>query len=97
VVEVTVGAEVVGEVHFLIHRARAGGAGGGGGAVREGRHGWRRGGGFRVFWEEPRACLLGFMESRFLKGVVWMNFSPRILSDCRAQVVVAKFGSSLAS
>jgi len=39
VVEVTVGAEVVGEVHFLVHRARAGGAGG---AVREGRHGWRR-------------------------------------------------------
>ena len=45
-VEVTVGAEVVGEVHFLIHRARAGGAGGGGGAVREGRHGWRRERGF---------------------------------------------------
>jgi hypothetical protein len=59
VVEVTVGAEVVGEVHFLVHRAPAGGAGGGGGAVREGRHGWRREwgqptGGFRVFWEERR-------------------------------------------
>lgn len=39
VVEVGVGAEVVGEVHLLVHRARAGGArGGGGGAVGEGRH-----------------------------------------------------------
>jgi len=63
VVEVTVGAEVVGEVHFLVHRARAGGAAaGGGGAVREGRHGWRRelGAADRrfsrvlAFWEERR-------------------------------------------
>lgn len=39
VVEVGVGAEVVGEVHLLVHWARAGGTrGGGAGAVREGRH-----------------------------------------------------------
>lgn len=37
VVEVAIGAEVVGEVHLFVHRACAGGAGGG--AVREGRHG----------------------------------------------------------
>lgn len=49
VVEVGVGAEVVGEVHLLVHRARAGGTrggGGGAGAVREGRH-WGGGGGLR--------------------------------------------------
>ena len=40
VVEVGVGAEVVGEVDLLVHGGRApGGRGGGGGAVREGRHG----------------------------------------------------------
>lgn len=35
VIKVAVGAEIVGEVHLLVHRARAGGAAGGGGAVRE--------------------------------------------------------------
>lgn len=54
VVEVGVGAEVVGEVHLLVDHRRAsagggGGGGGGGGAVGEGRHG-RRGGERRGFW-----------------------------------------------
>ena len=70
VVEVGVGAEVVGEVHLLVHWARAGGTrGGGAGAVREGRH-WVEAGARGGFGERDREllCPLVFMELCVLEG-----------------------------